>query len=421
MLPIELADFGQGTKESAMSQGEHIQVVLDRMDIDPAADSEFLDMHETLAKVAREDQDAFLRLALVDGVGCRTMRRLLDRFGSATGVLKASLRDIGQIERVGPKTATAIREASKDPYCEEVLKICKEQNIELLFPGDSRIPPLLTEISDPPLVLYLQGEFQPQDALSVGMVGTRHATAYGRYMAERLTKGLCGYGCTIVSGLARGIDGVCHRKALEYGGRTIAVLGSSLTEVYPPEHGELAKSIRDKGALLSETPPLAKPKAGVFPQRNRIISGLSLGVVVVEAAERSGSLITARHAGEQGRDVFAVPGQASAPTSRGSNRLIRDGAVLVQDAEDILEHLSPLARSAKLSGGQVVQQPRELVLNEIERSVLQAIDVLPTDIDQIVHRSALAVSQVLSTLSVLELKGAIKRTGGRSYGRKFQL
>jgi DNA processing protein len=301
------------------------------------------------------------------------------------------------------------------------LKICKEQSVELLFPGDARIPNLLTEISDPPLVLYLQGEFRSEDALSVGMVGTRHATAYGRYMAERLTKGLCGYGCTIVSGLARGIDGVCHRKALECSGRTIAVLGSSLTEVYPPEHVELAKSIRARGALISETPPLAKPKAGVFPQRNRIISGLSLGVVVVEAAERSGSLITARHAGEQGRDVFAVPGQASAPTSRGSNRLIRDGALLVQDAEDILEHLGPLTRSAKLSGGQVVQQPKELVLNEIERSVLQAIDVLPTDIDLIVQRSKLAVSQVLSTLSVLELKGAIKRTGGRSFGRKYQL
>jgi DNA processing protein len=240
-------------------------------------------------------------------------------------------------------------------------------------------------------------------------------------MAERLTRGLCSYGCTIVSGLARGIDGVCHRKALECGGRTIAVLGSSLTEIYPPEHADLASNIRTHGVLLSETPPLAKPKAGVFPQRNRIISGLSLGVVVVEAAERSGSLITARHAGEQGRDVFAVPGQASAPTSRGSNRLIRDGALLVQDAEDILEHLGPLSRSAKLTGGQIVQQPKELILNEIERGVLQVIDVMPTDIDLVVQRSQLAVSQVLSTLSVLELKGAIKRTGGRSYGRKYQI
>jgi DNA processing protein len=404
-----------------MTEQEDYQRLLNQLESPETHHPEDQDLQETLGKEVLKDQESYLRLALVDGVGCRTMRRLLSRFGSAKDVLKASLRDLGSVERVGPKTATAIRDNGQGSYADEVLKICKQQKIELLFPGDPRIPVLLTEISDPPLVLYLQGEFRPDDALAVGMVGTRHATAYGRYMAERLTRGLCGYGCTIVSGLARGIDGVCHRKALECGGRTIAVLGSSLTEIYPPEHADLASNIRNHGVLLSETPPLAKPKAGVFPQRNRIISGLSLGVVVVEAAERSGSLITARHAGEQGRDVFAVPGQASAPTSRGSNRLIRDGALLVQDAEDILEHLGPLSRSAKLTCGQIVQQPKELILNEIERGVLQVIDVMPTDIDLVVHRSQLAVSQVLSTLSVLELKGAIKRTGGRSYGRKYQI
>lgn len=404
-----------------MTEQEDYQRLLNQLESPETHHPEDQDLQETLGKEVLKDQESYLRLALVDGVGCRTMRRLLSRFGSAKDVLKASLRDLGSVERVGPKTATAIRDNGQGSYADEVLKICKQQKIELLFPGDPRIPVLLTEISDPPLVLYLQGEFRPDDALAVGMVGTRHATAYGRYMAERLTRGLCGYGCTIVSGLARGIDGVCHRKALECGGRTIAVLGSSLTEIYPPEHADLASNIRNHGVLLSETPPLAKPKAGVFPQRNRIISGLSLGVVVVEAAERSGSLITARHAGEQGRDVFAVPGQASAPTSRGSNRLIRDGALLVQDAEDILEHLGPLSRSAKLTGGQIVQQPKELILNEIERGVLQVIDVMPTDIDLVVQRSQLAVSQVLSTLSVLELKGAIKRTGGRSYGRKYQI
>lgn len=404
-----------------MTEQEDYQRLLNQLESPQTHHPEDQDLQETLGKEVLKDQESYLRLALVDGVGCRTMRRLLSRFGSAKDVLRASLRDLGSVERVGPKTATAIRDNGQGAYADEVLKICKEQKIELLFPGDPRIPVLLTEISDPPLVLYLQGEFRPDDALAVGMVGTRHATAYGRYMAERLTRGLCSYGCTIVSGLARGIDGVCHRKALECGGRTIAVLGSSLTEIYPPEHADLASNIRTHGVLLSETPPLAKPKAGVFPQRNRIISGLSLGVVVVEAAERSGSLITARHAGEQGRDVFAVPGQASAPTSRGSNRLIRDGALLVQDAEDILEHLGPLSRSAKLTGGQIVQQPKELILNEIERGVLQVIDVMPTDIDLVVQRSQLAVSQVLSTLSVLELKGAIKRTGGRSYGRKYQI
>lgn len=402
-----------------MGDSDHFQLLLQDQEgsHSDAFDSEAFS--ESLLRVALEDQDAFLQLSLVDGVGYRTMYRLIQRFGSATGTLKATLGQITQVERVGPKIASAIRDSAAGVYATEVLKICKEQHIDLLFPGDPRIPSLLSEISNPPLVLYVQGDFRPEDALSVGMVGTRHATAYGRLMAERLTRGLCSYGCTIVSGLARGIDGVCHRSALEASGRTIAVLGSSLTEIYPPEHKDLAKKIRSQGVLVSETPPLAKPKAGVFPQRNRIISGLSLGVVVVEAAERSGSLITARHAGEQGRDVFAVPGQACAPTARGSNRLIRDGALLVQDAEDILEHLGPLSQSAKLSSGQIVQQPKELVLNDIEKTVLHSIDVLPTDIDQIVQRTNLAVSQVLSTLSVLELKSAIRRTGGRSYARKW--
>jgi DNA processing protein len=402
-----------------MNDQEHFQLLLQDQEGSHSGGFDPEVFPESLLRVAREDQDAFLQLSLVDGVGFRTMCRLIQRFGSATGTLKATLGQISQVERVGPKIASAIRDSASGVYATEVLKICKEQHIDLLFPGDPRIPSLLSEIGNPPLVLYLQGDFRPEDALSVGMVGTRHATAYGRLMADRLTRGLCSYGCTIVSGLARGIDGVCHRSALESSGRTIAVLGSSLTEIYPPEHKDLAKKIRSQGALVSETPPLAKPKAGVFPQRNRIISGLSLGVVVVEAAERSGSLITARHAGEQGRDVFAVPGQACAPTARGSNRLIRDGALLVQDAEDILEHLGPLSQSAKLSSGQIVQQPKELVLNEIEKTVLNAIDVLPTDIDQIVQRTRLAVSQVLSTLSVLELRSAIRRTGGRSYARKW--
>ena len=409
--------FKNGTRE--MTDSEHFQRILKEFDGEDFQRCESAGSSAKLWDVPQEDQEAFLRLSLVDGVGYRTMSRLIDRFGTATKVLGATLGQISQVERVGPKIATAIRDAACGKYATEVLKICKEQHIDLLFPGDPRIPSLLSEIGNPPLVLYLQGDFRPGDALSVGMVGTRHATAYGRLMADRLTRGLCSYGCTIVSGLARGIDAVCHRSALESSGRTIAVLGSSLTEIYPPEHKDLAKKIRSQGALVSETPPLAKPKPGVFPQRNRIISGLSLGVVVVEAAERSGSLITARHAGEQGRDVFAVPGQACAPTARGSNRLIRDGALLVQDAEDILEHLGPLSQSAKLSSGQIVQQPKELVLNEIEKTVLQAIDVLPTDIDQIVQRTNLAVSQVLSTLSVLELKSAIRRTGGRSYARKW--
>jgi|694.fasta_scaffold17398_7 DNA processing protein len=376
---------------------------------------------DSLRELPEPERVAFLQLSLVEGIGTRMMARLLQRFGTPSNVLRATLRELENVCRVGPKLASNIRNPDMPRRTEEVLQICESQKIEILYPFDPRIPSLLMEIPDPPVLLYMQGAFTPEDSLSIGLVGTRHATAYGRYMAERLTKGLCNYGCTIVSGLARGIDGVCHRKAIDAGGRTIAVLGSSLTEIYPPEHKDLAKRIIDHGVLLSETPPKAKPKAGVFPQRNRIISGLSLGIVVIEAAERSGSLITARHAGEQGRDVFAVPGQASAPTSRGSNRLIRDGALLVQDAEDIMEHLGPLTKTVQLSSGDNIQQPNELILNEVERQVLQAIDGHATDIDQIVMQSGLPVSRVLSTLSVLEIQGFILRTGGRSYSRKYPL
>jgi DNA processing protein len=376
---------------------------------------------DSLRELPEPERVAFLQLSLVEGIGTRMMARLLQRFGTPSNVLRATLRELENVCRVGPKLASNIRNPDMPRRTEEVLQICESQKIEILYPFDPRIPSLLMEIPDPPVLLYMQGAFTPEDSLSIGLVGTRHATAYGRYMAERLTKGLCNYGCTIVSGLARGIDGVCHRKAIDAGGRTIAVLGSSLTEIYPPEHKDLAKRIIDHGVLLSETPPKAKPKAGVFPQRNRIISGLSLGIVVIEAAERSGSLITARHAGEQGRDVFAVPGQASAPTSRGSNRLIRDGALLVQDAEDIMEHLGPLTKTVQLSSGDNIQQPNELILNEVERQVLQAIDGHATDIDQIVMQSGLPVSRVLSTLSVLEIQGVILRTGGRAYSRKYPL
>lgn len=402
-----------------MSENE-LQTLFEETDDDSSESADLL-LSNYFTELTDPERIALLQLSLVDGIGTRMMARLLQRFGTPSNVLRATLRELENVCRVGPKLANNIRNPDMPRRTEEVLQICKNQNIEILYPFDSRIPSLLMEIPDPPVLLYMQGAFTPEDSLSIGLVGTRHATAYGRYMAERLTKGLCNYGCTIVSGLARGIDGVCHRKAIDAGGRTIAVLGSSLTEIYPPEHKELASRIIDHGVLLSETPPKAKPKAGVFPQRNRIISGLSLGIVVIEAAERSGSLITARHAGEQGRDVFAVPGQASAPNSRGSNRLIRDGALLVQDAEDIMEHLGPLAKTVKLSSGDNIQQPNELTLNEIERQVLQAIEGHTSDIDQIVMRSALPVSRVLSTLSVLEIHGVILRTGGRTYARKYPL
>lgn len=256
------------------------------------------------------------------------------------------------------------------------------------------------------------GALRPDDALAIGMVGTRHATPYGLRQAERLAGGLARAGLTVISGLARGIDAAAHHGALASGGRTIAVLAGGVMNVYPPEHGPLAEEVVAHGALLSESPPRCEPLAGAFPQRNRLISGLSLGVIVVEAADRSGALITARHAMEQGREVFAVPGNVDSRTSRGCHQLIRDGAKLVESADDVLEELGPLVEAAPRDDGQVIRHPAELLLNELERQVLAAIHSEATAIDQIVSDTGLPVAQVLSTLSVLEMRRLVRRLSG---------
>ncbi len=276
----------------------------------------------------------------------------------------------------------------------------------------------LREIHDPPGILFVQGQLLPQDALSVAIVGARHATHYGLTQSERLAGSLARAGLTITSGLARGIDAAAHRGALAAGGRTIAVLGSGLLNVYPPEHAALAAEVIAQGALISEAPPRSPPLAGAFPQRNRIISGLSLGVVVVEASTKSGALISARHAMEQGRDVFAVPGRVDNRMAHGCHRLIRDGAKLVESAEDVLEELGPLVAPATSAAGHEVHHPAELLLNELEQQILNAIPSEPTTIDAVVAASGLATPQVLATISVLEMRHLVRRTSGTSVVRR---
>lgn len=396
-----------------MNDMEHLQHILESSDV------AFQEEPASIPELADEDRHAYLQLTLVPGIGPRMMSRLLAHFGSATAVFDATLSQLGEVDRVGPKLAVGIQDARRDGLVDRVVEHCLEHEIDMIYPGDVRYPHLLREIATPPLLLYAKGCFSKSDDLSIAIVGTRHATHYGRVMAERLARGLSTMGATIVSGLARGIDAVCHEAALDAGGRTIAVLGSSVSDVYPPEHKKLAQRICEQGLLLSETHPFALPKAGVFPQRNRIISGMSLGVVVVEAADRSGSLITATHAGEQGRDVFAVPGPVTSRTSRGCNQLIRDGAILIQDAQDVIEHLGPLTKSFQASTGLEVKTPSEIQLNDMEQTVLGAIESQPTDIDAIIGRCGLPVPRVLSTLSVLELRGCIVRTSGRSVARRY--
>lgn len=365
-----------------------------------------------------EERFAYIQLALVSGIGPKLLKNLLDHFESASAVLKATLSELGQAPGIGPKVATAIREATQSDWARRVVDHCHQNEVKLLLPNDREYPRLFRELPDQPTLLFQRGDFAPADQLSIGIVGTRHPSSYGKKICESLTRGLARAGLTIVSGLARGIDAIAHQAALEVGGRTIAMLGSSVTEIYPPEHHDLANQVSQSGVLLSETHPYAKPKAGVFPQRNRLISGMSLGVIVVEAAERSGALITARHAGEQGRDVFAVPGPVTSRVSRGSNALIRDGAILIQDSGDVLDHLGPLVEAAEVEPDRVVRHAAEFQLNDQEQAVLQAIDDSPTDLDRVVVKSQLPIARVLSTISVLEMRGLIRRDSGRTVSRR---
>jgi len=359
-------------------------------------------------------------LSLVPGVGPRIRQKLLAHFGSAEAVLAAAQSELREVPGIGAKISQAISTARREVDLEAELARCREHAIGLLTESEEGYPPRLKEIPDPPGVLFVRGSIVPADGLAVAIVGTRHATHYGLAQAERLASGLSRAGYTIVSGLARGIDAAAHRGALKAGGRTLAVLGSGVLNVYPPEHKELAAEICLHGAVLSENPPLSPPLAGAFPQRNRIITGLSLGVIVVEAADRSGALISATHAHEQGREVFAVPGRVDSRMSRGCHKLIRDGAKLVESVDDVLEELGPLATPTKRDDGSEVRHPAELQLNEPEQAVLAAVTDEPTSIDDLVVASGLAVQNVLATVSVLEMKRLIKRVSGNRVIRAFR-
>jgi len=364
-----------------------------------------------------EDLADVLRLALVPGVGPRTRKALLERFGSSAAVLRALPSQLRQAPGVGAKLAAKIAAARDEVDAEKEIEICRQGGVSIVTDADPCYPRPLREIHDPPAVLFFRGQWQPRDAVAVAMVGTRHGTPYGLRQAERLAASLARAGLTIISGLARGIDAAAHRGALGAGGRTIAVLASGVLNVYPPEHAELAEQIVAQGALVSESPPRSEPLPGMFPQRNRVISGLALGVIVVEAGERSGALITARHALEQGREVFAVPGRIDDRSSVGCHRLIRDGAKLVQSPDDVLEELGPLASPAPHDDGRVVHHPAELLLNDIERLVLGAIGVDATPIDALVGATGLNIAQVLATLSVLEMRRLVRRVSGTTVMR----
>lgn len=379
-----------------------------------------------------------LRLSLIAGVGPRTRRALLERFGTSTAVLAAAPSSLREVQGVGPKLVGKIVSATDEVDPIREIELCRENDISILMhPGpngsdaeesepavsDNGYPRLLGRIDDPPSVLFLRGEILPRDGMAIAIVGTRHATRYGLAQAEQLAGSLARAGFTIVSGLARGIDAAAHRGALQAGGRTLAVLGSGVLNIYPPEHKQLAEEVMANGCVISESPPLFAPLSGSFPQRNRIISGLSLGTVIVEAPERSGALITARLAMEHNREVFAVPGRVDSRASRGCHLLIRDGAKLVQTADDVIEELGPLGASIPRHDGSAVRDPAELSLNpeislnDIEQKVLAAIDTDVTPIDRVIAATGLPVQRVLATISVLEMRRLVRRTSGSNVVR----
>ena len=353
-----------------------------------------------------------LRLQLVPGIGPRVLQLLLEHVGEATEILAASRRRLLEVPRVGHGVADGIGQAISRVQAREILTRCQSEGISLIERGNELYSPLLEEIPDPPDLLYVKGQFEPVDQVSVAVVGSRRCTAYGRRMCELLAGGLARAGLTVISGLARGIDGVAHRSALAAGGRTIAVLATGVNRIYPPEHAELASEITRFGAILTEARLDQGPLPGLFPQRNRIISGLSLAVVVVEAARRSGALHTARHAIEQGREVLAVPGQVDSLASQGCHDLLRDGAKLVTCVDDVLEELGPLMQPLQVGSAPPIHIPRELSLDDREREVLSIVGPDPRHLDELLRGSPLDTSTTLAVLTALELRRLVRRLPG---------
>ncbi len=344
----------------------------------------------------------------VKGVGAVRIKSLLDYFGSLEIAWQAPVDGL-RAAGLPPKVLENLLRVRKDCSLDLIWENLQRQNIQVLTWEDYGYPAYLREIDQPPPVLYVRGAFAVEDEWSVAVVGTRRVTPYGRQVAGDLGAFLARHGLTVVSGLARGVDGIAHEAALKASGRTVAVLGSGVDRIYPPEHQILAERIMARGAVISDYPPGTEPEGVNFPPRNRIISGLSRAVVVVEASEQSGALITATFAAEQGREVFAVPGSIYAPQSKGTNRLVRDGAHPLISFEEILEALD-------LEKVQEYRAARSLLpADPIEARLLQALASEPQHVDEICAQSGLPIEQVSATLTLMELKGMVRQVGGMNF------
>jgi DNA processing protein len=358
-----------------------------------------------------------LALHLIPGLGPKLTAALLERFGSAADVLRADANQLSAVPHIGSNLAGKLRQAMNQVEVQAELARMQEKDVSLLRLGVPPYPAILATIPDPPGLLYVRGNLEPRDERAVAIVGSRHCTPYGRRIAERLAGELVRAGYTIVSGLARGIDALAHRGALQAGGRTLAVLAGGLSKIYPPEHAELAEEVRAAGALLTESAMLMEPMAGMFPARNRIISGLAKAVVVVEAADKSGALITASHAAEQGRDVFAIPGPIDSPASAGTHELLRKGAKLARHAGDILEELQGITPLIATGQTETHSQEPPPGLDDRQRQIWDFLGTQRQNVDDIARTMNLPVPELTRILMVLEMKKVIKRLPGNQYER----
>ena len=351
----------------------------------------------------------WILLSMVPQLGPIGCRRLLESFGSPEGIFSAAAKELAKIPGIREKTISFITTQARHLDISSQLRWIKENKIKLLTPADAGYPPNLINIYDPPFLLYVKGELKEEDEKAVAIVGTRRCTIYGKITARRLARDIARQGITIVSGMARGIDTAAHQGALEVSGRTVAVLGCGLDIVYPRENRKLMEEISRSGAVISEFPPGTRPEARNFPRRNRIISGLSLGVVVVEAPSHSGALITADFALEQGREVFAVPGNISGPYSKGTNRLIKEGAKLIEKDSDVLEELN------LFFSGENEPQKSLLDLSEEEKEVFQQLSQELRHIDELIKECSFPPGKVGEILMKLQIKGLVRELPGKMF------
>jgi DNA processing protein len=356
-----------------------------------------------------EDLAAWLRLSLTPGLGGETLRRLLGAFGSPEGVLAASLPALAR--QAGEGVAAALKRGAPDGAVSAVGAWLDDPHNHVVTLADAGYPPQLLQIADPPMLLYVKGRVELLAAPALAVVGSRHASAQGTINAETFARAFSDSGLAVVSGLALGIDAAAHRGGLAGPGSSVAVMGTGADIVYPARNRELAHDLAARGALVSEFPLGARPLAAHFPRRNRLISGLSLGCLVVEAAVDSGSLITARLAAEQGREVFAVPGSIHSPLAKGCHALIKQGAKLVESASDVLEELRMQAPGARPGA------PRGAGKDDGAGSLLAALGYDPCDRDTLAARLGLSAGETSALLTQLELEGHVAALPGGLYQR----